>query len=39
MLTVFSVFSITYLGEPIQWNYVAGFGFISVGAFFAFHKW
>lgn len=38
-LTVFSVFSITYLGEPIKWNYAAGFLFISVGAFFVFHWW
>jgi uncharacterized protein len=38
-LTVFSVFSITYLGERFQWNYGVGFFFIVVGAFFVFHKW
>jgi uncharacterized protein (DUF486 family) len=38
-LSVFSIFSITYLGEPMKWNYLAGFGFISAGAFFVFHKW
>jgi uncharacterized protein len=37
-LTVFSIFSIGYLGEPFQWNDAAGFGFISVGAFFVFHQ-
>ena len=38
-LSVFSIFSITYLGEPMKWNYLAGFACISVGAFFVFHKW
>jgi uncharacterized protein len=38
-LTVFSVFSITYLGERLRWNYGVGFFFIAVGAFFVFHKW
>lgn len=38
-LTVFSVFSIFYLGEKIKWNYAAGFGFVVVGVFFVFHKW
>ena len=38
-LSVFSVFSITYLGEPIKWNYLVGFGLISLAAFFIFHKW
>ncbi len=37
-LSVFSVFSITYLGEPMKWNYLAGFGCISAGAFLVFHK-
>jgi uncharacterized protein len=35
-LTVFSVFSITYLGEPIRWHQVVGFGLIAAGAFFIF---
>ncbi|HET7105792.1 MAG TPA: DMT family protein [Candidatus Acidoferrum sp.] len=38
-LSVFSVFSITYLGEPMKWNYAVGFAFISLAAFFIFHKW
>ena len=38
-LSVFSVFSITYLGEPMKWNYLVGFAFISLAAFFIFHKW
>ena len=38
-LGVFSVFSITYLKEPVTWNYLVGFGFIILGAFFIFHKW
>jgi uncharacterized protein len=38
-LSVFSVFSITYLGERFQWNYAVGFAFIVLGAFFVFHKW
>ncbi len=38
-LSVFSVFSITYLGEKLRWNYVAGFACIILGAFFVFHKW
>lgn len=38
-LTVFAVFSVTYLKEPLSWNHLVGFGFIAVGAFFIFHKW
>jgi uncharacterized protein (DUF486 family) len=38
-LSVFSVFSITYLGEPMKWNYFVGFAFITLAAFFIFHKW
>jgi uncharacterized protein (DUF486 family) len=38
-LSVFSIFSITYLGEPFKWNYAAGFAFIVLGAFFVFHQW
>ena len=38
-LTVFSVFSVLYLGEKFKWNYGAGFSLIAVGAFFIFHKW
>jgi uncharacterized protein len=38
-LSVFSVFSITYLGEPLKWNYLAGFACISLAVFFIFHQW
>jgi uncharacterized protein len=37
--SVFSIFSITYLGEPFKWNYAAGFALITLGAFFVFHQW
>lgn len=35
-LTVFSVFSILYLGEPIRWTQGIGFAFIALGAWFVF---
>ena len=38
-LSVFSIFSITYLGESFKWNYAIGFACISLGAFFIFHRW
>jgi uncharacterized protein (DUF486 family) len=38
-LSVFSVFSILYLGEPMKWNYLVGFAFITLAAFFIFHQW
>jgi uncharacterized protein (DUF486 family) len=38
-LSVFSVFSVMYLGEKLKWNYVAGFGCIALAVFFVFHKW
>ena len=38
-LVVFSVFSVTYLGEAIRWNHLVGFGLICAAAFFIFHKW
>ena len=38
-LLVFSVFSLTYLKEPISWNHLVGFALISAGAFFIFQKW
>ena len=38
-LTVFAVFSVLYLKEPLTWNYFLGFAFIALGAFFIFHKW
>ncbi len=38
-LSVFAVFSVWYLGEPLHWNHFAGFALIAAGAFFIFHKW
>lgn len=35
-LSVFAVFSIYYLGEPLRWNHMVGFCFIVVAAFFLF---
>lgn len=37
-LTVFSVFGVLYLNEQFRWNYLIGFGFLVVGAFFIFKK-
>lgn len=38
-LCVFVIFSVWYLGEPLSWNHLVGFGFIAAGAFFIFTKW
>ncbi|MDR0810273.1 MAG: DMT family protein [Gemmobacter sp.] len=38
-LSVFAVFSATYLKEPLTWNDAVGFSLIAAGAFFIFHKW
>jgi hypothetical protein len=38
-LSVFAIFSVLYLQEPLAWNHLLGFAFIAVGAFFIFHKW
>lgn len=37
-LTVFSFFSIWYLGQDIKWNHAVGFFFIVVAAFFIFKE-
>jgi uncharacterized protein (DUF486 family) len=37
-LSVFVIFSVLYLGEPIHWKQIVGFGFIALGAFFIFTK-
>ncbi len=37
-LSVFSVFSILYLGEDLHWNTVAGFALIAGAGFLIFHK-
>jgi len=38
-LSVFSVFSVLYLKEPIKWNYIVGFGMIILAVFVIFKKW
>jgi hypothetical protein len=38
-LSVFVLFSILYLGEPIRWNVLVGFGCIALGAWFVFAPW
>ena len=38
-LSVFAIFSVLYLKEPLAWNHPLGFAFIGLGAFFIFHKW
>lgn len=37
-LTVFCFFSVLYLKEPIRWNVMVGFLFMSVAVFFIFKK-
>jgi uncharacterized protein len=37
-LTVFAVFSVLYLDEPLKWNQFVSFGFIVLAAYFAFEK-
>jgi uncharacterized protein (DUF486 family) len=38
-LVVFCVFAVTYLGEPLKWNYFVGFGLVMLAVFFVYHKW
>ena len=38
-LTVFSVFSVFYLGQPIRWNYVVGFVLIVLAVAVIFKNW
>lgn len=38
-LVVFSIFSIFYLKEDFQWNYLVGFAFIILAVFFIFKRW
>jgi uncharacterized protein len=38
-LSVFSVFSVFYLGQPIRWNYIVGFGLIVLAVAVIFKKW
>jgi len=37
-LIVFSIFSILYLKEEFRWNYLIGFVFIILAAYFIFKK-
>jgi uncharacterized protein (DUF486 family) len=38
-LTVFCVFAVLYLKEPLRWNYLVGFLLIGAGAFCVFAPW
>lgn len=38
-LTVFCFFSITYLNEPMRWNYLVGFALMVAAAYFVFNRW
>ena len=38
-LSVFAVFSVWYLREPLGWNHLVGFALIAAGAWFIFHRW
>lgn len=37
-LSVFVVFSTTYLGATLRWNHLVGFVFIVIAAFFIFYE-
>jgi uncharacterized protein len=38
-LSVFCVFAVFYLKEPLKWNYLLGFALIAGGALFVFAPW
>jgi uncharacterized protein len=38
-LTVFSAFSVLYLGEKLRWNYLAGFAMMVGAVFVIFKRW
>jgi len=38
-LTVFAVFSVLYLKQPLRWNYLAGFALIVLAVAVIFRKW
>jgi uncharacterized protein len=38
-LTVFAAFSVFYLGQPLRWNYLAGFGLMVAAVAVIFKKW
>lgn len=38
-LSIFMLFAVLYLGEPLKWNYALGFAMIAGAAFVIFHEW
>ncbi len=38
-LVVFCGFSVLYLKEDLKWNYLVGFGLMTLAVFFVFKKW
>lgn len=38
-LSVFALFSVFYLGEPLKWNHLLGFALIALAAYVIFKKW
>jgi uncharacterized protein (DUF486 family) len=38
-LTVFAVFSVLYLKQPLRWNYAAGFALIVAAVAVIFKQW
>ena len=38
-LSVFMVFSVLYLGEPLKWNYIVGFALMVAATFIIFKNW
>ena len=38
-LVVFSVFSLTYLREPMKWNYYVGFALVLAAVIVVFYEW
>ena len=38
-LSVFAVFSVTYLGEALKWNHLVAFAFLALAAYFGLTKW
>ena len=37
-LSVFVVFAVWFLGEPLRWNHLVGFALIAIGAAFVFAR-
>jgi len=36
---VFCIFSVLYLREDLKWNYLVGFGLMTLAVFIIFKKW